>query len=88
MSTVSTSFSPLQVISFCQENKLDAELVGKWVWVTFAAKPARDLRDQMRLLGFIYSARRGKWAHNCGHPTPSAVDSDPFAKYPRKPLTR
>lgn len=83
-----TSISPLQVISFCQENQLDAELVGKWVWVTFAAKPARDLRDQMRLLGFIYSSRRRKWAHNCGVPSKAAYQSDPFAKYPRKPLSR
>jgi len=86
--TVKTSISPLQVISFCQENQLDAELVGKWVWVTFAAKPAREIRDQMRLLGFIYSSRRRKWAHNCGIPSKSAMQSDPFEKYPRKHLVR
>jgi hypothetical protein len=42
----------------------------------------------MRLLGFIYSSRRRKWAHNCGVPSKSAMQSDPFEKYPRKPLIR
>lgn len=86
--TESPKVSTVQIVSFCLSNNLDAEMVGKWIWVSFTAKPARALRDAMRQLGFVYSSRRRKWAHNCGNPTQSAFASDPFAKYPRKPIAR
>jgi hypothetical protein len=81
-----SSVSTVQVISFCLKHKLDAEFVGKWVWVAFAKKPARSMCKSMRQVGFIFSPRHGKWAHNCGNPTESAFASSPFDKYPRRPI--
>jgi hypothetical protein len=83
---VESKVSTVQIISFCLKHKLDAEFVGKWVWVTFAKKPARSMCQSLRLLGFVFSPRHGKWANNCGNPTESAFSSSPFDKYPRRPI--
>ncbi len=79
--------STVEVVSFCVKHKLDAEMVGKWVWVTFAKKPARSMCKALREVGFVFSRRHRKWAHNCGHPTKSAADSSPFDKYPCRRIT-
>lgn len=70
----------LEVISFCKELNLDAERVGQWVWVTFAQKPCKATRKALKDMGFRWSKRRGKWAHNCGRPTKSS-NGDPWEKY-------
>ena len=72
-----------EVISFCKEHDFNAELVGKWVWITFDEKPDSYLRKTLKDFGFRWSKRRGKWAHNCGHPTKSAYQSSPWDKYHR-----
>lgn len=76
-----------EVIDFCTQLDLQAELVGKWIWVSFDEKPDRQLRRTLKDFGFRWSKRRGKWAHNCGHPTKSASLSDPWEKYPHRTLT-
>ena len=78
--------SVIEVVDFCREHNLHAELVGKWVWVEFDYKPDRQMRDRLKAFGFIWSARRGKWAHNCGHPTQSAHQSNPWDKYTVRPI--
>ncbi len=55
--------------------------VGSWVWVSFDEKPERETLEQLKEYGFRYSPRRQKWAHNCGHPTRSAVNVNPWDKY-------
>jgi len=70
-----------QVIEYCRFQRLNAEQVGSWVWVSFDAKPADETREQLKEYGFKYSPRRKKWAHNCGHPTKSARNSNPWDKY-------
>ena len=50
----------VEVISFCRELNLEAELVGQWVWVTFAEKPEKDLLKKLKKMGFKWSKRRGK----------------------------
>jgi hypothetical protein len=84
---VESKVSTAEVVSFCLENNLDAEMVGKWVWVTFAEKPARQMCEALRQIGFVFSRRHRKWAHNCGHPTKSASSSSPFSKYPCQRIT-
>jgi len=84
--SVQQQFSTVEVVSFCLENNLNAEMVGKWVWVTFAEKPARQMCEALHRIGFVFSRRHRKWAHNCGHPTKSAFASDPFSKYPCRPI--
>ncbi len=73
-----------EVVAFCQKLSLTAEQVGRWVWVSFAEKPDEAMRQALRDFGFRWSYRRKKWAHNCGHPTRSARQSDPWQKYDHK----
>ena len=72
-----------EVIAFCQQYKLTACQVGKWIWVQFAddAKPAEALREAMKNFGFRWSSRRKAWAHNCGTKCRPAKKSSPFEKY-------
>jgi hypothetical protein len=69
-----------EVVEFCKALSLDAEVVGKWIWVTFAQKPNRELIQQLKDFGFRWSPRREKWAHNCGHPCQPG-SGDPWDKY-------
>ena len=72
--------SIIEVIEFCRDLRLTADVVGRWVWVTFAAKPNADIRQALKDYGFRWSSRRHKWAHNCGHPTkPGKIN--PYVKY-------
>jgi hypothetical protein len=78
----------LEVIDFCRQRHLDAERVGGWVWVEFGQKPPRPLRQELRQMGFVWSSRRGKWAHNCGKPSKSAHDSTPWDTYEHTIVSR
>ena len=69
-----------EVVAFCQRHNLKAEVVGVWVWVTFAEKPDEAMRKVLKDFGFRWSARRRKWAHNCGTPS-RAGKGNPWAKY-------
>lgn len=76
--TVPTS---AEVVEFCRQYDLDAEIVGGWVWVTFEQAPDEGLRQALKDFGFRFSPRRKKWAHNCGAPTKSAYIANPWEKY-------
>ena len=43
-----------------------AEVVGKWVWVSFNEQPAPTLRQQLAQLGFHWNRQRQTWQHPCG----------------------
>ncbi len=43
-----------------------AEVVGKWVWVTFRETPAPELRQVLAQLGFHWNRERQSWQHPCG----------------------
>jgi len=43
-----------------------AEVVGKWVWVSFNEQPAPSLRQQLAQLGFHWNRERQAWQHPCG----------------------
>ena len=55
-----------EVVEFCKREKLTAELVGAWVWVSFDEKPDEETRKLLKDAGFRWVKKRGKWAHNCG----------------------
>lgn len=76
----------IEVLDFCVRHNLPAELVGRWVWLKFDQKPSKETRDKIKAVGFRWSRRRGKWAHNCGHPT-TRSNGDPFWKYGVVPVT-
>src|ERR1017187_9256740 len=43
-----------------------AEVVGKWVWVTFRETPAPELRQVLAQLGFHWNRERQAWQPPCG----------------------
>ena len=70
-----------QVVEYCKFQRFDAERVGSWIWVSFDEKPDEATIANLKEYGFRYSPRRKKWAHNCGTPTKSAHQSNPWEKY-------
>ena len=56
----------IDVVRFCQEEELPAEVVGQWVWIEFDGKPSEEIRTKLKAVGFKWIKKRGKWAHNCG----------------------
>ncbi len=57
-----------------------AEVVGKWVWVTFKEQPAAEIRQQLAQLGFHWNRERQAWQHPCGQ-FRLASQQDPHEKY-------
>lgn len=57
-----------------------AEVVGKWVWVTFKEQPAAEIRQQLAQLGFHWNRERQAWQHPCGQFRLSS-SQDPHQKY-------
>ena len=57
-----------------------AQLVGRWIWVEFAAIPAPTTRTTLAQLGFHWNNKRQLWQHPCGPMTPASPD-EPRAKY-------
>lgn len=43
-----------------------AEVVGAWVWISFDAKPAADIRALLYNLGFSWNKKRQAWQNPCG----------------------
>jgi hypothetical protein len=43
-----------------------AEVVGKWVWVSFRETPAPEMRQILAQLGFHWNRERQAWQHPCG----------------------
>ena len=57
-----------------------AEVVGKWVWVTFKEQPTAEIRQQLAQLGFHWNRDRQAWQHPCGQFSLSS-SNDPHEKY-------
>ena len=59
-----------KVLHLLQTNSPDlfrlAEVVGKWVWVTFTEQPAAEIRQTLAQLGFHWNRERQAWQHPCG----------------------
>lgn len=64
----------------CPEARDHAAVVGRWVWVTFAAKPAEDTRAFLKSHGYRWNPKRGAWQNACGFRTRKAP-YDPRGKY-------
>ena len=58
-----------------------AEVVGKWVWVTFPEQPAEQVRGQLSQFGFHWNNSRKCWQHPCGQFATEGSGADPRRKY-------
>ena len=58
-----------------------AEIVGKWVWVTFPDQPAEQVRGQLSQFGFHWNNSRKCWQHPCGQFATEGSGADPRQKY-------
>ena len=58
-----------------------AEIVGKWVWVTFPEQPAEQVRGQLSQFGFHWNNARKCWQHPCGQFATEGSGADPRQKY-------
>ena len=57
-----------------------AEVVGKWIWVSFSETPAPTVRQTLAQLGFHWNRTRQAWQHPCGQFRLSS-SGDPREKY-------
>ena len=57
-----------------------AEVVGKWIWVSFSEQPAPTVRQTLAQLGFHWNRTRQAWQHPCGQFRLSS-SGDPHEKY-------
>jgi hypothetical protein len=57
-----------------------AEVVGKWVWITFPEPPAERVRAELSQLGFHWNNTRKCWQHPCGATLPRGTQ-EPRTKY-------
>jgi hypothetical protein len=57
-----------------------AEVVGKWIWVSFSEQPAAEVRQTLAQLGFHWNRTRQSWQHPCGQ-FRLASAGDPHEKY-------
>lgn len=57
-----------------------AEVVGKWIWVSFSEQPAPTVRQTLAQLGFHWNRERQAWQHPCGQFRLSS-SSDPRERY-------
>ena len=58
-----------------------AEVVGKWVWVTFPEQPAEQVRGQLSQFGFHWNNSRKCWQHPCGQFRTEGSGEDPRQRY-------
>jgi len=57
-----------------------AEVVGKWIWITFPEAPDERIRAELSQLGFHWNNTRKCWQHPCGETLPRGTQ-EPRAKY-------
>ena len=57
-----------------------AEVIGKWIWITFGEIPSEQIRAKLSQLGFHWNNVRKCWQHPCGQVTQRGTQ-DPREKY-------
>ena len=58
-----------------------AEVVGKWVWITFTEKQPSEVTRVLAELGFHWNYSRQLWQHPCGSITEERASYDPRKRY-------
>ena len=61
--------------------------VGKWLWITFPAKPEPKTLEAIKQMGFSWNPRRSAWQNPCGVFRRRNPRIDPREVYGEEPLT-
>ena len=64
-----------------------AEVVGKWIWVSFTEQPPAAARHTLSQLGFHWNNNRHAWQHPCGA-FRLGSSNDPHEKYASHPAAQ
>ena len=64
-----------------------AEVVGKWIWVSFSEQPPAAARQTLSQLGFHWNNTRQAWQHPCGAFS-AGSSTDPHEKYASHPAAQ
>ena len=64
----------------------EAQVVGRWVWLEFNVPPMREVRSNLKRLGFHWNGQRKCWQHPCGVSRPR-LEGDPRSYYEVKPAS-
>jgi hypothetical protein len=62
-----------------------AEVIGKWVWISFTEKQPREITFALSQLGFHWNNKRQTWQHPCGTLIEEPSLFDPRRKYGSHP---
>ncbi len=54
-----------------------AEVIGKWIWITFPEPPPEQVRGQLSQFGFHWNNVRKCWQHPCGQFATEGSGADP-----------
>jgi len=58
-----------------------AEVVGKWVWITFGEKQPSTITSVLAELGFHWNNTRQTWQHPCGTRNDERANYNPRTRY-------
>jgi hypothetical protein len=58
-----------------------AEVVGRWIWLTFPEPPDEKVRGQLSQFGFHWNNARKCWQHPCGQFATEGSKADPRKSY-------
>lgn len=75
-----TKATILELLQVNSEALSAAYEVGEWIWIQFEKKPAADVLEIIKALGFHWNKTRKAWQHPCGVHCRRSED-DPTEKY-------
>ena len=78
--------SMMDVVAYCREHRLPAEVVGRWVWIRFDRKPGPEVRRILKAAGFRWSSKREQWYHTAGCRSYGRGGPDPRTRYGSIPV--
>lgn len=76
----------VECVKWCQDRGYPAELIGRWVWITFPTKPGAETRAALKSAGFRWCGRRQAWANDCGVKSARARSYHPRDRYGSIPV--
>ena len=81
-----STLAEVQALAVFPEALEYAQLVGRWIWITFPSKPSEQCREFLKERKYRWNKQRGAWQNACGFFTRRAP-YDPRVKYGQDKVT-